>query len=291
MRRALKFGLAAGLLAAAGLWWLTAAPDPAHGQLAVIDPDIEAGERVFLAAGCASCHMAPDSEDTRTLAGGGALETEFGTFYSPNISSHPEAGIGGWSRDDFAHAVRAGVSPDGRHYYPAFPYTAYARMTDQDVVDLWAYMGTLPAAETENRPHDVAFPVTIRRGIGLWKALHLDDGPVLDVPQDLERGRYLVEALGHCAECHTPRGPTGGLDTARWMAGAPNPSGRGTIPALTPDDLDWSAEDIAFYLETGFTPSYDSAGGSMSAVVRAWSQLSPEDRMEAARYIKAVPQP
>jgi mono/diheme cytochrome c family protein len=270
---------------------MTGAPDPAHGQLAVQDPDIAAGERIFHAAGCASCHRAPDDRESTVLAGGLALSTPFGTFYAPNISSHDEAGIGGWSRDEFAHAVRAGVSPEGRHYYPAFPYTSYAGMSDKDVVDLWAYMQTLPAEETGNRPHDLSFPFTIRRGIGLWKALYLDDAPVLDVAPELERGRYLAEALGHCAECHTPRNQFGALDTSRWMAGAPNPSGRGTIPALTPDEFDWSAVDIAYYLETGFTPDYDSAGGSMSQVISAWSQLPAEDREAVAAYIKALPTP
>ncbi len=289
MARFLRLIAVAGVLAAAFTWWMTGAPDPAHGQLAVYDPDIEAGQSVFLAAGCASCHKSPGSQDDTVLAGGAALQSDFGTFYAPNISSDPTHGIGGWSRDDFAHAVRAGVSPSGRHYYPAFPYASYSRMTDQDVVDLWAFMQTLPADQTASRDHDLPFPVTIRRGIGVWKALYLNTDWAIEVPASLERGQYLVEALGHCAECHTPRGPLGALDVNRWMAGAPNPSGTGSIPALTPDHLDWLAEDVAYYLETGFTPDFDSAGGSMAAVVRAWSQLPVEDRDAVGAYIAALP--
>lgn len=281
---------ALGAIVVAGAGWALTAPTGVDPQdFAGLVGDAEAGASVFHAGGCASCHVAPEGDDPSVLAGGVSLVSDFGTFYAPNISSDPEHGIGGWSLPEFASAMKAGVSPEGRHYYPAFPYTSYVRMTDQDVADLWAYMQTLPADATPSRPHEVAFPFTITRGIGAWKQIYLDEGWAVDVPDDLARGQYLAEALGHCAECHTPRGPLGALDTAAWMAGAPNPSGRGTIPALTPDKLTWSAEDIAYYLETGFTPLFDSAGGSMAKVVGSWSQLSAEDRAAVAAYIKAVP--
>lgn len=282
--------VALGVVIAAGAGWYVTAPAPLEAaRFAGLEGDAEAGAAVFHAGGCASCHAAPDAEDKRVLAGGYALASDFGTFYAPNISMDTEHGIGDWTLAQFASAMKAGVSPEGRHYYPAFPYTSYARMTDQDVADLWAHMRTLPADATPSKPHEVGFPFNISRGIGAWKMLYLDAGWVQDVPPELERGRYLVEALGHCAECHTPRGPLGALDTAQWMAGAPNPSGRGNIPPLTPDKLTWSAADIAYYLETGFTPSYDSAGGSMASVVTAWSQLGAEDREAAAAYLKALP--
>jgi mono/diheme cytochrome c family protein len=290
MRLVLKLLIPAALVAAGFAWWLTAPSQVAAARYDGLTGDAATGEQVFLAAGCASCHHAPDSDDDRVLAGGQAFESDFGTFHAPNISPSA-AGIGGWTLTDFANAVTQGVSPDGAHYYPAFPWTAYNKMAPQDVADLYAYMMTLPADDTASRPHDLRFPFNIRRSVGGWKLLYASEDWVRDVPAELERGRYLVEALAHCAECHTPRTALGALDTARWMAGAPNPSGSGTIPPLTPDEFDWSATDIAYYLETGFTPSFDSVGGSMGAVVSNFSKLSPEDRAAVAAYVKALPAP
>ncbi len=281
---------AAALAGAAGLWLTRPAPLP-DGPVASLPGDAARGEAVFLAGGCASCHHAQDAtgEAKLILTGGQRFASDFGTFLAPNISSDPQAGIGGWTQADFARALRAGVSPEGQHYYPAFPYTAYARMTDTDVADLWAYMQTLPAAQTPSQPHDLGFPFNIRRGLGLWKQRYLTDDWAVEMPQDLARGQYLAEALAHCAECHTPRDALGGLDRAAWMAGAPNPSGSGRIPGLTPAQLVWTAADIAYYLETGFTPDFDSVGGHMAAVVDNFSQLSAADRQAVAAYIKALP--
>ncbi|SDX99177.1 cytochrome c [Citreimonas salinaria] len=279
-------------IAATGIaWWLTAPATVDASQIVALDGDATQGEAVFHASGCASCHHAENAENDTVLSGGQGFASGFGTFYAPNISPHPEAGIGDWSVADFAGAVRLGVSPDGAHLYPAFPYAAYGRMTDQDLVDLWAFMQTLPPDETVNRPHEVGFPFNIRAGLGVWKVLYADRGWVLDVPPELERGRYLVEALGHCGECHTPRNALGALDRSAWMQGAPNPSGSGRIPALTPNSLTWSVEDIAYYLETGFTPDYDSVGGHMAEVVENFSKLPAEDRQAVAAYIKALPAP
>lgn len=185
-----------------------------------------------------------------------------------------------------------GVSPDGANYYPAFPYTSYTRMSDADLSDLWAFMQTLPASDRASEPHEIGFPFSMRFTLTFWKWLYLDDAPVITVDAGLERGRYLVEGPGHCAECHTPRSVLGGLDTARWMGGAPNPDGKGRIPNITPgagEFSGWSVEDIAYYLETGFTPDYDSVGGSMAAVVSNTARLTSEDRMAIARYLKALP--
>lgn len=278
--------------AAAGLWVTRAVPEDG-ADLAALSPDVANGELVFVASGCASCHAAPEAEgDAKlVLAGGHRLESEFGAFVVPNISPDPDHGIGGWTLAEFASATRAGVSPDGRHYYPAFPYTAYAQMSDQDIVDLWAYMQALPADATPSTPHEIGFPFNIRRSVGVWKALYKSDEWVMeDAPSpELERGRYLVEVLAHCGECHTPRNALGALDRTAWLAGAPNPSGRGRIPSLTPAEFDWSAEDIAYYLETGFTPDYDSAGGTMADVVTNFAQLPASDRAAVAAYIKALP--
>jgi len=245
--------------------------------------------RLAGAAGCASCHHAPDSEDKLVLAGGQAFPSDFGTFYAPNISPS-EAGIGGWSIVDLANAVTRGVSPEGEHLYPAFPYTSYTKMEDQDVADLHAYIMSLEPSDTASKPHDVGFPFNIRRSLGGWKLLFFSDDYVMPAG-DNERGRYLAETLAHCGECHTPRNALGGLDKGRWLAGAPNPSGQGTIPALTPDKLTWSATDVAYYLETGFTPDFDSVGGHMAEVVDNFSKLSAEDRTAVAKYIKALPAP
>jgi mono/diheme cytochrome c family protein len=281
-------------LAGAGAWWLSAPATVPQARLAAIaahTPDLANGERAFLAGGCASCHAAEDAEGDarRVLEGGHRLASDFGTFVAPNISPHPQQGIGDWSLEEFATAMLVGVSPEGTHYYPAFPYTAYTHMTDADLADLWAFLQTLPTSDRPNEANALAFPYNLRRGIGLWKWRYLDDDWVAAAPSEtLERGRYLVEALAHCAECHTPRDQFGGLDVARWMGGAPNPSGRGRIPNITPAALDWSASDIAYYLETGFTPDYDSAGGTMADVVTNTAQLSAEDRAAIAAYVKGL---
>ena len=292
MRKILLALLALGLLTGAAALALTRPDRLAPGSLAGLEGDPAHGETVFWAAGCASCHAAPGTEGEArlVLSGGYRIESPFGTFVAPNISPHPEAGIGGWSAEDFVTALRHGTSPEGRHYYPAFPYTSYADMTLADAVDLKAFIDTLPPDPTPSASHELDFPFSIRAGIGLWKALNLDPAPVVPAASpELERGRYIVEALAHCAECHTPRNAMGGLDRTRWMAGAPNPSGEGRIPGITPAQLDWTAQDIAYYLETGFTPSFDSAGGTMGSVVRNFANLAPEDRAAVAAYVKALP--
>lgn len=294
MRRLFGF-LALVALLAAGALWMISAPDPLPAGEFANDAggDPVRGQAVFTAAGCASCHHAPESEDKLVLAGGQRFPSDFGTFIAPNISPDPQEGIGAWSLHDFANALLRGVSPEGRHYYPAFPYTSYIRMEPQDVVDLWSYLRTLPAASTPSQPHEVSFPFNLRRGLGLWKQLYLDPAWIVPgaEPGEMHRGRYLVEALAHCGECHTPRDGFGGLERTAWLAGAPAPGGNGSIPALTPDKLTWSAEDVAYYLETGFTPEYDSAGGHMVEVIANFAQLSPEDRLAVATYVKALPAP
>ncbi len=256
-------------------------------------PDAEAGALVFHASGCASCHTSPGAEpsDPPILSGGLAFPSDFGTFHAPNISPHPTEGIGSWSQDEFARAVTLGVSPQNRHYYPAFPYTAYQHMTPGDVADLFAFIQTLPASDVASVPHGVGFPFNIRRGLGLWKLVFVDNAYVMDDTNDpvLERGRYLVEGLAHCAECHTPRNAVGALDRSRWMAGAPNPSGKGTIPNITPAKLTWSDVDLIEYFTSGFTPEYDSAGGEMAEVVQNLSQLPQEDLAAISAYVLALP--
>lgn len=301
MRRlALGVGLAA--VAGAGIaWWLTA-PKPVSAErletIAAIEGDAAAGETIFWAGGCASCHAAPGAEDYArlVLSGGVRLTSDFGTFIAPNISPDPDAGIGSWSMSDFANAMLAGVSPDGSHYYPAFPYSSYVRMTDSDIADLFAFMKTLPESDVASMPHEVGFPFNIRRSLGGWKLLFFTDQPRVTLASEdpqLERGQYLVEGPGHCGECHTPRNLIGGFVANAWLSGAKNPEGEGVIPNLTPGGKSiggWSASDIAYYLESGFTPDFDSVGGSMVDVQKNMANLKSGDRDAIAAYLKALPE-
>jgi mono/diheme cytochrome c family protein len=277
----------------AGAWAVTRPVAVAEAELTGLSGDAVAGESVFWAAGCASCHAASGAEGEARLilSGGQRFASDFGTFLAPNISMHPDQGIGDWTLAQFITALQEGTSPEGRHYYPAFPYTAYRLAARQDLVDLWAFWQTLPASDTPSQPHVLGFPFSFRRTVGAWNLLTLRDDFVIagELTEAQLRGRYLAEALAHCAECHTPRDALGGLDRNAWMAGAPNPSGSGTIPALTPDKLTWSEAEIAAYLNDGFTPDFDSAGGSMVSVIRNMAMLTEADRLAIAAYLKALP--
>lgn len=291
----IRWILAACALAVAAGAWVLSGPDPLpEDALDGLVADAANGERVFIAAGCASCHVAPEADAAvaaPVMSGGRRFESQFGTFVAPNISSHPDAGIGAWSDMDIANAVLRGVSPDGAHYYPAFPYTSYFRASAQDIVDLAAHLRTMPADPTPSLDHEVGFPFNIRRTLGLWKLMAGGPEMVLagDVSPEVARGRHLVEGLGHCAECHTPRNGLGMADYDAWLAGAPEPAGDGRVPAITPDALGWTAFDIAQYLSTGFTPSFDTAGGDMVEVIENTSRLSSEDRDAIAAYLLALP--
>lgn len=286
--------LVAVVFAGVVIFWLATIPKSTSADvLAGITGDVVAGEAVFNAAGCASCHAAPKAEgEARLVLGGGrAFVSDFGTFYAPNISPDPDAGIGNWSAIDLVDALHNGTSPERDHLYPAFPYTTYARMTLGDIVSLDAYLKTLPPVSTQSQPHDVGFPFNLRRTLGGWKMLFLRRDWVLqDVgTPELKRGRYLVESLGHCAECHTPRNLLGGLKTSQWLGGAPNPSGKGTIPNITPGKLSWSEAELVAYFTTGFTPEFDTAGGEMVEVIDNLSKMPPEDLSAIIAYLKAVP--
>lgn len=281
-------------------WWITRPQTIAAADLPDHRPDPAAGERIFWAGGCASCHASPvdgkraKGDDKLLLGGGLELDTPYGVFRVPNISPHADDGIGAWTLTDFVNAMQRGVSPDGRHYYPSFPYTSYARMPVEDVMDLKAYLDTLPPVDGRVEAHSLGFPWSVRRGVGAWKRLYLGTEPVAQgkSPTLVERGRLLVEGAGHCGECHTPRDRFGGLIRERWLAGAPNPEGKGRIPNITPageNISDWSAADIAYYLESGFTPDFDTVGGSMVAVQENMAKLNAEDRAAIAAYLQALP--
>ncbi|WP_113457022.1 cytochrome c [Rhizobium cremeum] len=290
--------IALGAAGAAAFVYITAPKrqDPARWTN-LGEPDLANGREIFFAGGCTSCHAAPGAEgDARlVLSGGAPLKSPFGTFHAPNISSSATAGIGGWTLAEFGDAMTRGVGRNGEHLYPSFPYGSYARMTPKDVNDLFGFLKTLPASEAVAPAHELPFPFNVRLVLGGWKFLYFSDAPRVTFagPDDrLRRGQYLVEGPGHCGECHTPRDALGGFKAGAWLAGGPNPEGEGKIPNITPGSpsiATWSEGDIVGYLETGFTPDFDSVGGSMVEVQKNMTEISADDREAIATYLKAIP--
>jgi mono/diheme cytochrome c family protein len=271
--------MVAAVIGLAVFWWLTIPAVVSPDLLPAYAPDLANGLTTFNAGGCSSCHAVPGQPDRLKLGGGLAVPSPFGTFYVPNISPDMSDGIGRWTEANFVTAVRKGTSPAGTHYFPAFPYTSYQHARLEDIRDLFAYLKTLAPVSGKVRDHDVPFPFNIRRNIGIWKWLFVDGKPFTpDAARSASwnRGAYLVNGLGHCAE--------------QRFAGGPNPEGEGWVPNITSKGLDeWSAKDIAYFLETGQTPDGDSAGGAMVRVIRNTSQLSPQDRDAIADYLKSLP--
>jgi mono/diheme cytochrome c family protein len=216
-------------VAAFGVYWWLSAPSAALAlPEAAFTPDLANGQTTFNAGGCSSCHAVPGQPDRLKLGGGLALASPFGTFYVPNISPDPTDGIGRWTEAQFVTAVTKGVSPSGTHYFPAFPYTTYAHARVSDIRDLFAYLKTLAPVPGKVRDHDVPFPFNIRRNIGVWKWLFMDARPFMPDtarPAQWNRGGYLVNSLGHCAECHSPRNFLGGIVAAQRFAGGRDPDG------------------------------------------------------------------
>lgn len=282
---------AAVVLAIAAFWILTT-PFSAAVTIPAHTPDLANGRTMLYAGGCPACHATPKQDDLTRLGGGSAIKTAFGTFYAPNISPDPSDGIGRWSETDFITALTRGTSPSGTHYYPVFPYPSYRNMQLADVRDLFAYLKTLAPVAGRSPPHDVPFPFGIRRLVGVWKLLFVGEPFHPDPSQSAawNRGAYLVNGPGHCAECHSARNLLGGITASQRFAGGPDPEGEGWVPNITQKELaSWSVKDIAYMLETGDTPDGDSVGGSMTKVVRNTAQLSPADRDAIATYIKSLP--
>jgi mono/diheme cytochrome c family protein len=276
-----------------GVFWVVTIPATVPASaLAPHTPNLDNGKLMFLIGGCASCHASPNQDDKTRLGGGLGLKSPFGTFYTPNISPDPNHGIGKWTEADFVTAMVKGTSPDGRHYFPAFPYTSYQRIGTGDLRDLFAYLKTLPAVQDNSKPHDVSFPFNIRRTLGVWKFLFLDGKPFEGDPTKdaaWNRGAYLVNGPGHCAECHSPRNVLGGIITSQRFAGGPAPDGDGFVPNITQKGLSLSQEQLIKLLETGETPDGDTVGGEMGKVVANTAKLSPEDRAAIATYVKSLP--
>jgi len=254
------------------------------------------GQYIFNLAGCKSCHT-DEKNNGPFLAGGVPLKTPFGTFYGPNITPDPTYGLGGWSESDFIRALREGRGRDGAHLFPVFPFTSFTRMTDDDAKDLWAYLKTVPPVATPNKPHDVSFPFNVRLGQMVWKWLFFTPGRFAPDPAkspEINRGGYIVQALGHCGECHTQRNLLGGVDTAKALAGNTRGPDKDVVPNITPDAETgigkWSNGDLASLLSDGMTPDGDFVGGSMGEVVRnTTSKLSAADARAVIAYLRALP--
>jgi mono/diheme cytochrome c family protein len=293
LRKLVVAGAVVVILGLAAFWILTIPAAVPASALGPRTPDLANGKAMFYAGGCASCHAVPKQEDKTRLGGGLALRSPFGTFHVPNISSDRADGIGAWSEAQFVTAMVKGTSPAGEHLFPAFPYTSYQRMTFDDLRDLFAYLKTLPAVTGKVRDHDVPFPFNIRRAVGLWKLLFLDGKPFVPDPSQSaqwNRGAYLVNAPGHCVECHSPRNILGAIKSGMRFTGGPAPDGQGGVPNITQQRLkNWSVNDIADTLTTGMTPDADFVGGNMAEVVRNTAQLSAPDREAMATYIKSLP--
>ena len=252
--------------------------------------DAGRGQYLAKAGGCVGCHT-EDKQGAVPFAGGRALKTPFGTFYGPNITPDQQAGLGRWSEAQFMQAMRNGVRPDGAHYFPAFPYPSFTQITDGDLRDLWAYLRTLAPDGRRNGAHELKFPLGWRPAVRAWKWLFFTPGPFHSerrAPQ-LDRGAYLVEGLGHCNECHTPRNFLGGLVRSRHLGGVKGPAGKG-VPNLTPTRLKkWSDAELTEFLTTGITPDFDTADEAMDEVIRnTTSQLTPEDLKALIAYLRTL---
>jgi mono/diheme cytochrome c family protein len=250
--------------------------------------DAKRGEYLSKAGGCLGCHT-EEKEKATPYAGGRALKTPFGTFYGPNITPHPDAGIGRWTEADFIRALREGRRPDGAHYFPAFPYPSFTLITETDLRDLWAYFRTLPPSNRQSEPHQLGFLYRRRFLVGIWKWLFFTPGPfAADASKSavLNRGRYLTTALGHCGECHTPRNFLGAPKKSQFLAGA-----KDVAPNLTPTRLkNWSEADVRNFLTTGLTADGDVPAKEMGEVItNTTSQVTPEDLNAIIAFLRSVP--
>jgi mono/diheme cytochrome c family protein len=293
LRRSIFGFIIAAVAGVSVFWWLTIPAVVLPESLPAHTPDLANGLTMFNAGGCSSCHAVPDQPDRLKLGGGLALKSPFGTFYVPNISPDRADGIGNWTEANFVTALIKGTSPSTTHYFPALPYTSYQRAKIEDIRDLFAYLKTLEAVPGKVRDHELPFPFNIRRNVGIWKLLFMDGKPFMPDagrPPAWNRGAYLVNGLGHCAECHSPRNFLGGIVTAQRFAGGPNPEGEGWVPNITQKGLDdWSVKDFDYFLESGNLPDGDNAGGSMARVIKNTSQLPADDRAAMAQYLKSLP--
>jgi mono/diheme cytochrome c family protein len=258
---------------------------------ALAQGDAKRGEYLAKAGGCVGCHT-EEKKDAVPFAGGRALKTPFGTFYGPNITPDAEAGIGRWSEVDFVRAMRLGERPDGANFFPAFPYPSFTKISDSDLRDLWAYLRTLPPSAQASREHDLWFIFGWRWLVSIWKFFFFTPGPFASIPgvsEIVNRGAYLVQALGHCGECHTPRNFLGGPKSGRYLAGGKGPDGKG-VANLTPTGLKkWDDKELKEFLTTGLTPDGDVPAESMGEVItNTTSKLVPADLDAVIAYLRTL---
>ena len=266
-------------------------------SLAATVGDPKHGEYVARLGGCHSCHTDPKKKDA-LMAGGVELKSPFGTFHVPNITPDPETGIGRWSDSDFIRAMTEGVAPDGRHYYPAFPYTSYTRMTRNDLLDLKAYLDTVKPTRNVVPSHNLRFPYNFRFALAVWKWLFFRPGSFKPNPEkglSWNRGAYLVTGPGHCGECHTTRNFLGATKQNHALAGAKNGPNGGRVPNITPHPKDgiglWSAEDMVDFLKTGNLPYGETVDSPMEEVItNGTSQWTDGDRKSVAEYLLSLPE-
>lgn len=286
------FGTVAALaLAGAGFAGISYWPIGTETELSVVDGDARRGAYLARMSGCIACHTNFESGGN-PLAGGLGLPTDFGTFFSPNLTTDPENGIGNWSLEEFAKAVRQGVSPDGDPYYPSFPYPFYARFTDQDVADLWAAFQTVAPVAEPSKPHEMLPPFNIRAGLKVWRGLFLETGPFQPDPDRSDawnRGKFIVEGPAHCGACHTPRNLLGARQAEQFLHGADTLPDGGKSPPITGAALKrngWTVNSLKYALRSGIMPDGDVFGGSMGEVVRDGTAfLSDEDRTAIATFL------
>lgn len=283
MRLLLNICLVTGLLVLGGIGYISLNSQPESITLQGEPGDIARGAYLARVSGCIACHTNNDG----ALVAGAPLETPYGTFYAPNLTTELKTGIGNWSEEDFARALRHGKSPTGEAYYPAFPYEFFSHLSDQDIRDLWAAFQTVPAISKPEPATELSFPYNLKYGLPLWQALWQWQ-PETPVTQ-AETGRYLAEAAAHCAACHTPRNLFGGLQQDKWLQGVPASENTDAVPAITSQALkenDWTADDLAYALKTGITPDGDVFGGSMGEVVKHGTYyLTKTDRQAIAAYL------
>jgi mono/diheme cytochrome c family protein len=281
-----------------GIFWVVTMPRPLDAAaIPAHQGNVANGEILFHAGGCHSCHM-PTKEsglDQASVAGGSPLKTPIGVLYSPNLTPDPETGIGTWSDADFVNAMQKGLSENGEHLIPAFPYTSYAHMKVEDVLDIKAYLMSLPPVKNAVPEHDVFALAVVRRGLGAWKILGLHETKTqVDAAQDesWNRGRYLVEGPGHCNECHTPRTLIMTSNMSQYLAGGPHPEGEGKVPSLR--DLVGrgkykDAADLTLAFQNGEMMGYDRmASGGMGKVQTNLSKLPEADVRAIADYIVSL---
>ena len=290
-KRNLK-GLALLAVLGLGVFWVASAPQPlTAADIPVHTANLENGHLLYNIGGCISCH----ADANGAPAGGKPLQTPIGTLYPPNLTPDSETGLGKWTEVDFVNAMQKGLSPNSQHLIPAFPYTSYAHMKVEDVLDIKAYLATLPAVKNQTPPHEVAFQPIIRRGLGLWKWVGLNETkwqPDAAQSAAWNRGAYLVNGPGHCSECHTPRTIFMSSDTAKMFAGGPHPEGKGKVPSLRgliERQRYKDVGDLVLAFQNGEMMGYDKmSSGGMGAVQSNLSKLPEDDLKAIAEYVTSL---